>query len=142
MGRAENGDTVTVDYTGKLEDGTVFDSSEDREPLEFTIGEDQVIPGFEKAVVGMNPGESKTAKLPVEEAYGPRRDDMVFEVDPAQFPEDLDPEVGERLQVRQETGETFEVTVADVGESAVTLDANHPLAGRELTFDIELKEIG
>lgn len=141
MEEAGSGDTVRVDYTGKLTDGTVFDSSSGKDPLRFTIGEGEVISGFEEAVVGMNPGEEKTATIAADEAYGPRREEMIFDVERSQFPEDLDPEVGERLQVKQDTGESFEVTVADVAESTVKLDANHPLAGQDLTFDIELREI-
>ncbi len=141
MAEAKNGDKVRVHYTGRLSNGAVFDSSEDREPLEFTLGEGQVIPGFEKAVVGMQPGESKTAEIPASEAYGTRNDDMVIEVPREQFPPDVEPEVGQQLQVRQANGQSFVVNVTDVSDTVVTLDANHPLAGEDLTFDIELLEI-
>lgn len=140
MAKARQGDTVKVDYTGKLEDGTVFDSSGNREPLEFTIGEGQVIPGFEEAVVGMAPGEEKTVKIPEDQAYGPRREDMVLEVDRGSFPPDLEPEVGQHLQMAQGDRVTV-VTVTEVSDSNVKLDANHPLAGEDLTFDIKLDEI-
>ncbi len=141
MAQAKSGDTVKVHYTGKLENGTVFDTSINRDPLRFTIGEGQVIPGFEQAVVGMNPGESKTTKVPVDKAYGPHRKEMVMAVNRNQFPVHLKPEVGRRLQIRKADGRTIGVTVADVSESSVTLDANHPLAGKDLTFDIQLLEI-
>jgi len=141
MAQAKHGDTVKVHYTGKLENGTVFDTSINRDPLRFTIGEGQVIPGFEQAVVGMNPGESKTTKVPVDKAYGLHRKEMVMVVNRNQFPVHLKPEVGRRLQIRKADGRTIGVTVADVSESSVTLDANHPLAGKDLTFDIQLLEI-
>lgn len=138
MVQAQRGDTVQVHYTGKLEDGTVFDTSTNRDPLQFTIGEGQIIPGFEQAVVGMNPGESKTVTIPMDQAYGPHREEMVLEVDRKQFPEHLNPEVGQQLQVRQQNGQTMIVTVVEVSDTNVTLDANHPLAGENLTFDIHL----
>jgi len=141
MAEAKTNDTVRVHYTGKFEDGTVFDSSVEREPLEFTIGEGRVIPGFEQAVMGMNPGESKTVQIPAEEAYGPYRDEWVLVVERNQFPEDLEPEIGQRLQLMQPSGETVLVTVTDITPTSATLDANHPLAGRTLTFDIKLVEI-
>ncbi|KAF5051317.1 FKBP-type peptidyl-prolyl cis-trans isomerase SlyD [anaerobic digester metagenome] len=141
MAQAKEGDTVKVHYTGKLEDGTVFDTSEERAPLEFTIGSGQIIPGFERAVVGMEPGEAKTATIPPEKAYGPRRDEMTITVDREQFPEDINPEPGQQLQVQQPDGRAAIVVVSDVSESSVTLDANHPLAGQPLTFDIELVDI-
>ncbi|HDH96842.1 MAG TPA: peptidylprolyl isomerase [Proteobacteria bacterium] len=141
MAQAKEGDTVRVHYTGKLEDGTVFDSSVEREPLEFTIGEGQIIPGFEQAVIGMQPGEKKTVDVPPEKAYGPHREELVLEVERAKFPEHIDPQVGQQLQIPQPYGQAVIVTVTDVSETSVTLDANHPLAGKNLTFDIELIEI-
>ena len=141
MAQAKNGDVVKVHYTGKLNDETVFDSSAGSEPLQFTIGEGQLIPDFEQAVIGMNPGESKTVQIPSERAYGPHHQEMVMEVDRSDFPEDLKPEVNQRLQVRNQEGQVFAVTVTDVAEAKVTLDANHPLAGKDLTFDIQLAEI-
>jgi peptidylprolyl isomerase len=141
MAQAKKGDTVKVHYKGKFEDGKVFDSSEGRDPLQFTVGKGQVIPGFEQAVEGMNPGESKTAKVPAEKGYGPRRKEMVMAVNRNRFPANLDPKVGQRLQLHQADGRKIAVTVTDVSESSVTLDANHPLAGKELTFDIKLVEI-
>ena len=141
MTQVKNGDTIKVHYTGKLEDGTVFDTSLDRDPLEFTVGEGQIIPGFEEAVIGMNPGESKTTTIPSDQAYGPHYEDMVLQVDHNQFPAHLAPQVGEQFQVRQTDGRTVIVTVTEISPSAVTLDANHPLAGKDLTFYIELVEI-
>lgn len=139
--QAKQGDTVKVHYTGKLDDGTVFDSSADREPLEFTIGEGMIIPGFEQAVVGMAPGDSKTELIPNDQAYGPHLDEMVVVVDRQQMPSEIEPEVGQQLQIQQATGQVIPVVVTDVSTSSVTLDANHPLAGEDLTFDIQLVEI-
>lgn len=141
MEEAKNGDTVKVHYTGKLEDGTIFDSSANREPLQFKIGEGKIIEGFEKAVVGMNPGDEKTTKVSSDKAYGPHRNELVVAIPRKQFPEHLKPEVGQQLQMRQRDGRTSIVTVADVSESTVTIDANHPLAGKDLTFDIKLLDI-
>ncbi|GAB4184999.1 MAG: peptidylprolyl isomerase [Coleofasciculaceae cyanobacterium] len=141
MTQAKPGDTVKIHYTGKLEDGTVFDSSMNREPLEFTLNGGQVIPGFEQAVVGMMPGESKTQKIPMDQAYGPYRAEMVIEVSRQQLPADLEPEVGQQLQVQQPNGQAVPVFVTEVTDATVTLDANHPLAGEDLTFDIQLVEI-
>ncbi len=142
MAQAQTNDTVKVHYTGRLNDGTVFDSSVEREPLQFTLGEGQVIPGFENAVIGMTAGESKTVTIAADQAYGPRRDDLILAVERDQFPPDITPEVGQQLQVRQTNGDVALVTVAEVGEAAVKLDANHPLAGQDLTFEIQLVEIG
>ncbi|NJL35393.1 MAG: peptidylprolyl isomerase [Leptolyngbyaceae cyanobacterium SM1_4_3] len=141
MTHAKQGDTVKVHYTGKLEDGTVFDSSVNREPLEFAIGTGSLIPGFERAVIGMTPGESKTEHIVAEQAYGEHREDMVLVVDRQQMPEDMQVGVGQQLQIRQQTGQTIPVVVTDVSDSQITLDANHPLAGEDLTFDIQLLEI-
>ncbi len=141
MTQANYGDTVKVHYTAKLDDGTVFDSSIQRDPLEFTIGQGQIIPGFEQAVVGMQAGELKTASVPSESAYGPYRDEMVIEVDLAFFPTNVNPEVGQQLQIHQADGQSIIVTVTDVSDTSATLDANHPLAGKDLTFDIELVSV-
>jgi FKBP-type peptidyl-prolyl cis-trans isomerase 2 len=141
MAQAKNGDTVKVHYTGKLEDGTVFDSSRERDPLEFTLGQGQIIPGFEEAVVGMSPGESTSAEVPADKAYGPHNKELIVEVNREQFPEHLDPQPDQQLQMRRPDGQIIVVKVTDVSETNVTLDANHPLAGEDLTFDIELVEI-
>lgn len=140
MPQAQNGDTVSVHYTGKLDDGTVFDSSRDSEPIEFILGEKQVIQGFDEAVSGMEPGQQQTVKISSGEAYGDRREELIFTVPKEQFPDDIDPEQGQQLQMTQ-GDQVAVVTVAEVGESDVTLDANHPLAGQDLTFDIELVSI-
>jgi peptidylprolyl isomerase len=142
MAQAKAGDQVSLHYTGTLNDGTVFDSSKGREPLEFTLGANQVIPGFDQAVLGMSPGDIKSVHIPVDQAYGPRRDDMILEVSPQEFPPDVEPRVGDRLQIRQANGASFQVTVSDVREDAVMLDGNHPLAGEDLNFEIELVAIG
>ena len=140
MSQVKEGDSVKVNYTGKLEDGTVFDSSEGKEPLEFTVGSGQIIPGLDKAVDGMEVGESKTVTVESEEAYGPRRDEMVLEVERERLPEEIEPEVGQQLQVGSSEDQTMIVQITDVTDTAVTLDANHPLAGKDLTFDIEVVE--
>lgn len=142
MAKAQEGDLVRVHYTGKLEDGTVFDTSEDREPLEFKIGEQKVIPGFEQAVAGMEPGEKKTVELTPEQAYGPHREDMVMEMDRDEVPDNVDPEVGQQLQLRLQSGQTVPVLITDISDGAVTIDANHPLAGKTLVFEIELVDVG
>ena len=141
MTQAKNGDTVKIHYTGRLEDGTVFDSSSGREPLQFSIGSSQVIAGFEEAVTGMAVGEKKTAMIPCAKAYGERNPSMTMVVDRKHVPADIDPEVGQRLQVGSPSGEVLAVTVVDVSDDNITLDANPPLAGEDLTFDIELVEI-
>ncbi len=141
MTQAKVGDSVKLHYTGSLNDGTVFDSSQGRDPLEFTLGQNQVIPGFENAVLGMSPGDSKTINIPAEQAYGPRREDMVIDVPPSEFPDNITPTVGDRLQIRQPNGGAFNVVVSAVSDTSVTLDGNHPLAGEDLTFEIELVEI-
>ena len=141
MAQAKNGDNVKVHYTGKLHDGTVFDTSTGREPLEFTIGNGQLIRDFEQAVIGMNPGESKTVQISSENAYGPRRDDMLIVVDRSQFPENLEPKIDQQLQIRNENGQSTVARVVDISGTNVTLDANHPLAGQDLTFEIQLTEI-
>lgn len=141
MVQAKSGDTVKIHYTGRLEDGTIFDTSTEREPLEFTISGGQVIPGFEQAVLGMAPGESKTEKIPTDQAYGPHREEMVIEVSREQIPPDINPEVGQQLQIQQANGQSVPVFVTEVTDNQITLDANHPLAGEDLTFDIQLVEI-
>lgn len=141
MVQAKLGDTVKVNYTGKLQDGTVFDSSVDRDPLQFALGQGQVISGFEEAVVGMSPGESKSVTIPSAEAYGPYQDELVIVVDEQQMPSEISVEVGQQLQMRHSSGQAVPVTVTNIAESKVTLDANHPLAGKDLTFDLELVNI-
>jgi len=141
MATAKNGDTVKVHYTGKLEDGTVFDSSEGRPPLEFKIGEKKVIPGFENGVIGMEEGQSKNITIAKEDAYGDRREELTQQISRKQIPPSINPEVGQRLQMQQPDGQAFEVVVSALDDESVTIDANHPLAGETLHFDIKLEEI-
>jgi peptidylprolyl isomerase len=141
MTTLKNGDTVKVHYTGTLEDGRVFDTSKNREPLEFKVGEGQIISGFENGVIGMGLGETRDIEVPPEDAYGSRREELVMEVPAGEFPEHITPEVGMQLQIKQQDGTPFGVVVTDVGDAAVTLDANHPLAGQTLFFEVELVEI-
>lgn len=141
MSTAKQGDTVQVHYKGTLQDGTVFDSSEGREPLSFTIGAGEVIPGFERAVDGMEVGETRMARVDVDDAYGERRDDLELEVPREQLPDELDVEVGTPLQLQQPDGSAVPVTVTSLDTSKVTLDANHPLAGEPLQFELTLVDL-
>lgn len=141
MAQAKNNDTVKVHYTGRLADGTVFDSSIDREPLEFTIGQNMVIPGFEEGVIGMNVGDTKTVSIGYQNAYGPYLQDLVGSVRRAKIPPDIQLQVGTVLQMQSPDGGVTIVVVKDLDEETVTLDANHPLAGKDLTFEINLLEI-
>jgi peptidylprolyl isomerase len=139
--QAKQGDTVKVHYTGTLNDGTVFDSSKGREPLQFTIGEKNVIPGFEQAVVGLGLGDSVKTEIPADQAYGARDERLIAQIPRNQVPQDMQIAVNDRLQVRRPDGGMAVVTVTAVSASSVTLDGNHPLAGMDLTFDIELVAI-
>lgn len=141
MAQAKRGDQVKVHYTGKLADGQIFDSSAGSEPLEFTIGQGNLIGGFEEAVVGMTPGESKNVAIPANQAYGPPRQDLVMVVERQQIPPSIQPEVGQLLELRHGDNESLAVMVTEVSAASITLDANHPLAGKDLTFEIELVEI-
>ncbi|MFO8030726.1 MAG: peptidylprolyl isomerase, partial [Cyclonatronaceae bacterium] len=136
MATVKEGNTVKVHYTGTIADGTVFDTSKEREPLEFTIGEGKLIPGFEKAVVGMDEGDTGTVTIPSDEAYGEKREDMVIDVERSQIPPEITPEVGQQLQIQQKDGGAIPVVITDVTDETVKLDANHPLAGQDLTFEI------
>lgn len=141
MSAVKNGDTVKVHYHGTLDDGTVFDSSHERDPLSFTIGQGQIIPGFENAVQGMQTGESKKVSIPPDEAYGHRDDQNMLQVNRADIPEEINPEKGMVLQVKTEEDQSRHVTVAEITEETVTLDGNHPLAGENLNFEIEVVEV-
>lgn len=141
MQQVKHGDTIQVHYHGKLNDGTTFDSSEGRNPLEFEVGSGMVIPGFDAGVTGMAIGEKKTIVIPAEEAYGPRMDDMIMEFPKAQFPPDMVPEVGMQLNMSNGSGQQFPVRIVEVKAEVVVLDANHPLAGETLNFDLELVAI-
>lgn len=141
MSIIKNGDTVKVHYTGTLENGEVFDSSLSREPLEFTLGQGQLIPGFEKAVIGLKAGDTTTAEIPSAEAYGERNPQMEVQVQKSQLPEGMEPEVGMQLQLNQPDGQAIPVQITKVEGEEVTIDANHPLAGKDLTFNIEVVEV-
>jgi peptidylprolyl isomerase len=141
MGQAKNGSKVKLHFTGKLDDGTVFATSTDSQPVEFTLGQNQVLPGLEEAVEGMATGESKTVKILSEQAYGQRREDLTQEIPKENLPADLAPEVGQRLRIDRPDGEPMIVSVAAVSDDAITIDGNHPLAGQDLTFDLEMIEI-
>ena len=142
MQQVKRGDTVNVHYHGKLTDGSTFDSSEGREPLAFTAGSGQVIMGFDNAVIGMNIGDKKTVNIPMLEAYGERNDDMVMDYPISEFPADMKPEVGMELQMGDNAGNVFQVVITEVNGDMVMLDANHPLAGQDLVFEIEIVSIG
>lgn len=140
MSEAKKGSTVKVHYTGKLTNEQVFDSSREREPLEFTVGAGQMIPGFDAAVEGMNIGDQKQITIPSKEAYGDKNEEAIFKLPKTQLPEDMEPQVGMQLQASREDGQSQALLIIDVEETEVTLDANHPLAGEDLIFDIELIE--
>ena len=141
MAQAKNGDKVKVHYTGKLADGTVFDSSTQGDAMQFTLGQGQLIPGFEKAVLGMGVGEEKTFTIPAAEAYGVHKVELLFTVDRSSLPANLEPAIGRRFQIKQQDGSVTAVTVSAVSDANVTFDANHPLAGRDLTFEIQVVEV-
>jgi peptidylprolyl isomerase len=141
MIQAKSGDTVKIHYTGSFEDGTEFATSINDDPLQFTIGEGQVMPGLEQAVMGMSPGQAKTAEILAEQAYGLYQESKVVEVRRDRFPAHLELQIGTVLRMRKASGEKIRRIVTTVSESSVTLDANHPLAGEDLTFDLQLIEI-
>ena len=141
MSAVKEGDTVLVHYRGELNDGSVFDQSAENDPLQFTLGSGMLIPDFEAAVLGMNQGDSKTINIDAANAYGTHREDLVINVDRSQFPDHIDPVVGQQLQLTQPDGQPMTVKISSVSADAVTLDANHPLAGQDLTFEIRLVDI-
>ena len=141
MTQAKNGDTVTVHFTGKFEDGEVFDTSQNGKPLEFTLGSGSMMPGFEAGVLGMEVGESKIIHVTPEDAYGQRQESMVATLQREEFPDHITPEVGQQIEIRHPDGGSFRVLVAEVTDGAVTLDGNHPLAGKDLVFDVDLVQI-
>ena len=141
MSQAKPGDTVKIHYTGTLDDGTQFDSSDGRDPLQFTVGSGQVIPGFDKAVEGMAVGDSKSVNSPPEDAYGPRHDQMIQDVPKTALPDDLEPVEGMALQAQGQDGQLINLTVTALSDEPITVDGNHPLAGQVLNFDIELVDI-
>jgi len=141
MQEAKSGNQVKVHYHGRLQDGTTFDSSEGRSPLEFEVGAGQVIKGFDDGVLGMKQGDKKTIHIRVEEAYGEKSEDMIIEFPKDQFPPDMKPEVGMQLNLRGQDGRNFPVVISEIKDDAVVLDGNHPLAGKDLIFDIEMVEV-
>ena len=141
MAQATAGNTVKIHCNGKLKDGTVFDSSEGRDPLEFKIGENAIIPDLEASVVGMAEGDTATVEIVAEKAYGPRRDDAVQTVERTMIPEGVDITIGNRLEATAPDGQSLVLTIVEADETSVTLDGNHPLAGEDLVFDIELVEV-
>jgi len=141
MAKAKEGDTVKVYFTGTLEDGTIFGQTHEDEPFEFTIGEKSVLPKFGGAVIGMKEGENRTILIAPEDAYGPRDEKRVFTAEKSEIPDHITPEIGKKIQVQMGSGEMAILTVLDVSEDKVTFDANDPLAGKELTFEIKLLEI-
>lgn len=141
MSQAKKGNKVKVHYTGTLTDETIFDSSRQREPIEFEVGAGQMIAGFDAAVEGMKVGESKKVNIPANEAYGPKNEEAMIKVAKDQLPEGMNPEIGMQLEATQQDGRTQVLVVAEVMENEVVLDANHPLAGKDLVFDIEMMEI-
>ena len=142
MTTAKSGDTVNGHYTGTLDDGTQFDSSQGRDPLQFTLGAGQVIAGFDEAVDGMNVGDSKSVTIPADQAYGPHRPEMVQEVPRSDIPAEIQIEQGMQLQASQPGGQPVVLTVTAFNDDTVTLDANHALAGKDLTFQLELVSVG
>jgi len=141
MAIAQTGDIVRINYSGRLVDGTQFDSSEGRAPLEFTLGQSQVISGLEQHVTGMEPGQKSTVTIPAEAAYGPRREDAIQQLDRAKVPSGIDLKVGTQLQARTADGGMLPITVVGMDDQSVTVDANHPLAGQDLVFDVEVIEV-
>lgn len=141
MATAKQGDTVHVHYTGRLDDGTVFDSSKGKDPLQFVLGTGHVIPGFEKAVEGLSEGEQVSTIVPPEDGYGPRSDELVLNVPAENFPGAGTPTIGDRFEMSTQDGQRIPVTVTEVGDEAVEIDANHPLAGQKLSFELELVQI-
>lgn len=141
MAAAEHGNTVHIHYTGKFPDGTVFDSSENRDPLSFELGSGQVIPGLDKAMRGMEVGAKKTVEIPATEAYGPHHPEGVQKVERSQLPPEIETQVGTQLQATGQDGQAINLTVIEVDETTVTMDANHPLAGKDLVFDVELVSV-
>jgi peptidylprolyl isomerase len=141
MSRVKDGDTVRVHYTGKLEDGQIFDSSRERQPIEFMVGSGNIIPGIEEAVISMESGDTKTIEIPSEEAFGPRQEELVVEIEKSKLPDHITPAMGQTLRMQHGNGTHTDLMIVDVSEERITLDGNHPLAGHKLIFDLELVDI-
>ena len=142
MNKVKNGDRVKIHYTGTLKDGEIFDTSRERQPLEFIIGNREMMPGLETRVIGMEAGEKKSIEVPPEEAFGPRQEELVVEVKKSNLPDHIEPCLGQKLQMQDANGNHIELAITEIKEESITLDANHPLAGHTLFFDLELVEIG
>jgi FKBP-type peptidyl-prolyl cis-trans isomerase 2 len=141
MVTVKEGDTIRINYVGKVEDGTVFDSTAGTHPLEFTVGEGELIPGLEKGVIGMKPGEFRSVSIPMGQGYGPRVEERVFEFDRKRLPDNIAPEIGRQMQMYRADGMPMMVTIVGISETSLTMDCNHPLAGKTLIFDTTLLEI-
>jgi peptidylprolyl isomerase len=141
MAQAKTGNHVRVNFTGKLDDGTIFATSMNDEPLEFTLGESEVLPAIEDAVEGMEPGETKSVRIAAEDAFGLRREDLVQEIPKASLPEDMAVEIGQQLWVDELDEEPVTVSIVDISDATITIDANHPLAGEDLIFDLEIVDV-
>jgi peptidylprolyl isomerase len=141
MAKAKEGDKVKVNYTGSLEDGTVFGSTPEEDPLEFIIGQKKVLPSFENAAIGMNEGDKKTVSIPPEDAFGQPKEDLIFDIERTKLPPGIDLKLGGVLRVGSDTGKNFDVAITNIDDETVTLDENHPLAGKALNLEIQLVEI-
>jgi len=141
MSQAKEGDTVKVHYTGTLENGEVFVTTKEGEPLEFALGSGRIIPGFEKGIIGMEAGETKTITVPSGEAHGPRRKELIVTIERVNLPEQISTTIGQRLKIQSPDGSHIDLVISDMDKDTVTLDANHPLAGNTLVFEVELVEI-
>jgi len=141
MAKAKTGDTVKVHYTGKLSNGDTFDTTKERNPMQLKIGQKDFIEAFEQALIGMTPGETKTINIPSDKAFGKYQEELVREIDRGSLPEDMQPEVGQRVTATRADGKSVAVTITDVSEDNIKIDANHPLAGEDLTLDVELLDI-
>ena len=142
MSKVKNGDTVKIHYTGKRKDGELFDTSREQQPLEFTVGNGEIMSGLENSIMGMEAGDTKSIEVPPEEAFGTRQEELVVEIMKSNLPDNIEPYLGQRLQMRNPNGNVIDVAIIEIKEETITLDANHPLAGHTLFFDLELVEIG
>lgn len=141
MSKIKKGNTVTIHYTGKLNDGTVFDSSISREPFKFTVGKSSILPVLEDAVVGMNAGDTKTVNIPMEDAFGPYKSELVLEIEQDKFPDDIELKVGQTVELKNPDTEPMLASIVDISPSTVKLDGNHPLVGKDLVFDIQVMAV-
>ena len=142
MNKVKNGDRVKIHYTGKLKDGELFDTSRERQPLEFIVGNREIVPVLENSVIGMEAGDTKSLEVSPEEAFGPRQEELVIEVKKSSLPDHIEPCLGQKLQMKDENGNLVDLAIVEIKEETIALDANHPLAGHTLFLDLELVEIG